>query len=288
MIGRLLRGVFGASKPASGAGARSDANTRFEFGRVHKETLSGALSELVGWPAAADPEAPAGELFEQWLRLPGGNKLHHYFPVYERTFGPLRQRPVRVLEIGVFQGASLKMWRQYFHPGTCIVGIDIDPRCRRYEDAANGVHVRIGSQADEAFLRSVVAEFGRFDLIIDDGSHRCADMLASFNFLFLEGLKDEAIYFVEDTHSNYYQGFRNTEFSFLDMAKALVDVMHAHYVEDDEHPSKLHAFALNHAQRLPLLDVPRITTLLEEIRFHDSIVVFHRKPKPALPLSHHT
>ena len=72
-------------------------------------------------------------------------------------------------------------------------------------------------------LQGVVEEFGPFDLIIDDGSHIASHMLASFNYLFLEGLNDAGIYFVEDTHSNYFQSHRDTEFSFMDMAKSLVD-----------------------------------------------------------------
>ena len=206
-------------------------HTRFEFGREHRETLAPALMDMVTWRAAPSSQLPTEPLFATWSKIPFGHKLHHYFPIYERTFAPLRARPITVLEIGVHRGASLKMWREYFHADTRIVGVDIDPRCRESEDAARGVYVRIGSQADQPFLQTVVEEFGPFDLIIDDGSHVASHMLVSFNYLFLEGLKDDGIYFVEDTHSNYFQTHRDTEFSFMDMAKSLVDVMHAHYIE---------------------------------------------------------
>lgn len=261
-------------------------HTRFEFGRAHRETLAPALMDLVTWRAAPSPQRPAGPLFSMWSKLSHGQKWHHYFPIYERTFAPLRARPIKVMEIGVHRGASLKLWREYFHADTQIVGVDIDPRCRECEDAGRSVHVRIGSQADQPFLQTVVEEFGPFDLIIDDGSHVASHMLASFNYLFLEGLNDDGIYFVEDMHSNYFQAFRDTEFSFMDMAKSLVDVMHAHYIEDATHPSKVRAFILDDEKRLPALDVPRVTTLLDEIRFHDSIVIFYRKPRHALPVSH--
>lgn len=282
-LGRLLH----RSRPVapSAPQAAPVKHTRFEFGRVHRETLAPALMDSVTWGAAPSPQRPAGPLFPLWSRFSHGQKWHHYFPIYERTFAPLRARPIKIMEIGVYRGASLKLWREYFHADTQIVGVDIDPSCRECEDAARGVHVRIGSQADQPFLQAVVEEFGPFDLIIDDGSHVASHMLTSFNYLFLDGLNDDGIYFVEDTHSNYFQAFRDTEFSFMEMAKSLVDVMHAHYVEDAAHPSKVRAFVLGDAKRLPALDVPRITTLLDEIRFYDSVVIFYRKPRHTLPVS---
>ena len=56
-----------------------------------------------------------------------------------------------VLEIGVFHGGSLQMWREYFGRGARIVGIDIDPRCRQFEEEQ--ISVMIGDQADRALPR---------------------------------------------------------------------------------------------------------------------------------------
>ena len=39
----------------------------------------------------------------------------------------------------------------------------------------------IGSQADAAFLESVVAEMGGLDVVLDDGSHRMEHIKASFD-----------------------------------------------------------------------------------------------------------
>jgi hypothetical protein len=56
---------------------------------------------------------------------------HFYTPVYEKWFGSLRYKPIRLLEIGVggnaksqMGGNSLRMWKRYFHKGK-ITGIDI-------------------------------------------------------------------------------------------------------------------------------------------------------------------
>ena len=75
----------------------------------------------------------------------------HYFEVYHRHFERFRGRPVTVVEFGVRQGGSLQMWRGYFGRRSQIVGVDIDPRCKAFEEP--GIRVRIGDQEDRDFLR---------------------------------------------------------------------------------------------------------------------------------------
>ncbi len=272
--------LFDFLKQIGRSSAPTDDGHPVEAAPTADDMLSRALLDPVEWIAHEHPQRPAGELVDIWAKIPGGFKWHHYFPVYEKIFGPLRGTPLKILEIGVYRGASLKLWRAYFHPDSRIVGIDIDTTCARYEDAANNIFVRIGSQADDAFLQAVVQEFGPFDLIIDDGSHRSAHMLASFNALFLTGLKPEGIYFVEDTHANFWASWMDSAVSFVDVAKHLVNHMHGHH--SDTH--KFYAFMLGDVRRQPVMSVPLITTLIDEIRFFDSIVVVYKKPKPTPPV----
>ena len=79
----------------------------------------------------------------------------------------LRGQPVTMLEIGVFDGGSLDMWRRYLGFAATIVGVDINPRCADLVDEPN--IVCIGSQADRAFLEQVIARHGAPDLVLDDG-----------------------------------------------------------------------------------------------------------------------
>ena len=51
-------------------------------------------------------------------------------------------------------------------------------------------------------------------LVVDDGSHQAADVLASFNLLFAAGMKDEGIYIVEDLHTSYHPGSSASTFPF--------------------------------------------------------------------------
>ena len=89
------------------------------------------------------------------------HKWGHYMPIYSKLFEPFRKRSrsgraIRFLEIGVAKGGSLDMWRQYFGNEAVIFGIDIDPACADFN--GKNAEVRIGSQADPAFLLSVAQE----------------------------------------------------------------------------------------------------------------------------------
>jgi hypothetical protein len=67
-----------------------------------------------------------GRLMHKWL---------HYFDIYERHFARFRGREIHMMEIGVYHGGSLQMWKHYFGPKATIYGVDIDPGCRSLEDA---------------------------------------------------------------------------------------------------------------------------------------------------------
>jgi hypothetical protein len=115
-------------------------------------------------------------------------KWWHYFEIYDSLFGSLQSRrnsipqPLRILEIGVWMGGSLQLWRKYFGEKAEIFGIDIDEAASR--QGVNEAQIRIGSQADPIFLKSVLDEIGGLDIVIDDGSHKSKDVIMSLNFLF--------------------------------------------------------------------------------------------------------
>ena len=107
------------------------------------------LTEKVTVYEASD--TPVNPLFDIFSADTNVHKWHHYFDIYTKHFGHYRDRPIKMLEIGVFRGGSLRMWKDYFHPDSTIVGIDIDKTCKDHEIADRNVFVRIGSQADPGF-----------------------------------------------------------------------------------------------------------------------------------------
>ena len=125
------------------------------------------------------------------------------YQVYEHYFHPLRDKPVRLLELGVHKGASLKTWGAYFQHGT-IVGVDaLDPGTDF--SAHPNVSFEVADQRDGRRLAEISRKYapGGFDIIIDDASHYGMFTLLSYQALFPH-LKPEGLYCVEDWGTAYW------------------------------------------------------------------------------------
>jgi len=195
----------------------------------------------------------------------GENRLHkwlHYFDIYERHFDRFRDKPIKMLEIGVFGGGSLRMWRDYFAPGSTIVGIDINPDCKAHE--AENIDIHIGSQDDPEFLTKIADQYGAFNIILDDGSHVNKHVIASFETLYHRTTPD-GVYMIEDMHTSYWSkwggGLRKPG-TFIEYAKDKIDELNATHVRSG-------------------LDVNTFTQSTDSIAFYDSIVVFEKRPQGA-------
>lgn len=185
------------------------------------------------------------------------DKWRHYFPAYERHFEQWRDRSLVFLEIGVSKGGSLKMWQRYFGPYSTIVGVDIDSSCRKFESP--GIHVRIGSQSDTAFMNGIVDEFGVPDVVLDDGSHRMDDVIDTFEHLY-PLMSGNGVYAVEDLHTGFleeYGGGSDSPRNFLRYAHEGVMQMNRHW-------------ARTPSEQNPVFDNTR------SIAFYDSLVFFEK------------
>jgi 23S rRNA U2552 (ribose-2'-O)-methylase RlmE/FtsJ len=166
------------------------------------------------------------------------HKLPHYFPIYEKHFSPWVNKSLLFFEIGVYRGGSLQMWKKYFGPHVRIVGIDIKPKCKRYEEEQ--VSVRIGDQSDHKFLSELIEEFGPPDIVLDDGSHQMEHITSTFEYLYPR-LSKNGVYLVEDLCTAYweeYGGGLGQESSFIEKCKHLVDKLNTEHtrglLQEDE------------------------------------------------------
>jgi 23S rRNA U2552 (ribose-2'-O)-methylase RlmE/FtsJ len=186
------------------------------------------------------------------------HKWTHYFPIYERHIERFRNRDVTLLEIGVSHGGSLRMWSRFLGPYAKIVGIDINETCKLAENSE--VNVRIGSQADPAFLDSVIAEFGVPDIVIDDGSHMMEHVNATFDHLYHK-LPKNSVYLVEDLHTAYWEeyggGLRHPG-SFIEKSKHLIDSLNADHARGQLQPDEF-------------------TRHTSGMHFYDSVIVFEKQ-----------
>jgi hypothetical protein len=119
-----------------------------------------------------------------------------YLEVYDERFGPLRDQPITLLELGVAKGKSMEMWRDCF-PKATIVGLDLLPE---WESTEERVRIYRGRQDDLALLDRIAVECAPqgFDIIVDDAAHIGQLAKASFWHLFMHHLKRGAFYARED------------------------------------------------------------------------------------------
>jgi len=131
------------------------------------------------------------------------SKVHHYTRAYEQHFGPWRDRPLSLLEIGVGEGNSLRMWRDYF-PQANIFGLDV-----KNSPPLEGPRIKVfvGSQGDDLALEKMAAGTGPLDIVIDDGSHRWSDQIGSFKALYPH-VKPGGFYVIEDLHTSYWDKYK--------------------------------------------------------------------------------
>ncbi|WP_129593824.1 class I SAM-dependent methyltransferase [Seramator thermalis] len=130
------------------------------------------------------------KLIDKWL---------HYFNIYDIYFNKYKNKEeIVILEIGVFQGGSLQMWKSYFGPNAKIYGIDINPNCKSFEE--KNIEIFIESQSDRAFLRKIKQEIPKVDILIDDGGHKMNQQIIAFESCLIMSKKMVFIYVKIPTH----------------------------------------------------------------------------------------
>ena len=160
------------------------------------------------------PTSPLGNemdaLAERYYGADANRKPTIYLAEYERLFGPMRNAPLRLLEIGVRFGASMFLWAEYF-PNATIVGLDIDKKPENFPTEKR-VHFIQGSQDDPATLDlCAILAGGQFDIIIDDASHIGRLSASSFSHLFPRALKPGGFYVIEDICTAFLSEFPDSE-----------------------------------------------------------------------------
>ncbi len=239
--------------------------------RIPKNTPSGTpvSNETYDNPLRAYFERNSGRMISKWM---------HYFDVYHRHFQRYRGTACTFVEIGVYHGGSLQMWRDYFGPKARIIGIDIEDRSRTL--AEPGIEIVIGDQSDRDFLARFRQQVPKIDILLDDGGHEMYQQMVTFEELYTTVAPD-GVYLIEDLHTSYWKeyggGYRHP-FTFIEFGKQLIDQMNAWHSRDT------HSFAPT-----------GFTESAASMHFYDSVMVIEKQPRkkpiervtgtPSFPLS---
>ena len=159
------------------------------------------------------------DLFQQSKKSSG--KHEKYFDVYDKIFERFRNKKITFVEVGVLNGGSLEIWKKYFHEDSRIIGIDLNPECKKFEE--KGVEIFIGDQSSEIFWDDFFKSVGKVDILLDDGGHTNLQQIVTI-MKSIKNINDDGIIVTEDTHTSYMSKFGNpSKYSFINFAKKLID-----------------------------------------------------------------
>ena len=153
------------------------------------------------------------------------------------------------------------MWSDYFGEGSKFYGIDIDPRCKEFEN--ENTKIFIGSQADRKFLDYVKDNIPPVDILIDDGGHYMNQQIILFEQLF-GYIKQNGVYLCEDTHSSYwlvFGGGYKRRATFIEYSKNFIDMLNAFHSEQSKY--KINNF----------------TKSVNSIHYYDSVLVIEKRKR---------
>jgi len=152
----------------------------------------------------AVPANPLWDYFQSKSEGPGIWKWENYFGIYHQYFQKFVGREVTVLEIGIYSGGSLEMWKSFLGDKCQVLGVDIEEACRNYEN--DYTKVFIGDQESRGFWGGLKKQIETVDIIIDDGGHTYEQQRVTLEEM-LSHLKPGGIFLCEDVHG------KNNEFA---------------------------------------------------------------------------
>jgi hypothetical protein len=150
---------------------------------------------------SVDKRNPLRDFFERRRDGRGIWKWEHYFEVYHRHLAKFVGADTRVLEIGVYSGGSLEMWRDYFGGRCRVLGVDLQDACRAYENEHTRIY--IGDQANRSFWQRFRQAEPQLDVLIDDGGHRADQQIVTLEEM-LPHLSPGGVYICEDVHGEHH------------------------------------------------------------------------------------
>tara|TARA_B100000780_G_C21079661_1_gene434727 strand:- start:147 stop:1004 length:858 start_codon:yes stop_codon:yes gene_type:complete len=152
-------------------------------------------------------------------------KWSSYFQVYENIFSKYRNKNITFVEIGVFNGGSLFIWKKLFGKKAKIIGIDANPNAKKMEKY--GFKIYIGNQSDSKFWKNFFKKEGKVDIVLDDGAHKNLHQISTVHYC-LPHIKDGGKIVVEDTATSYLKKeFNNpSKYSFINFCNLIIEIIH--------------------------------------------------------------
>lgn len=146
-----------------------------------------------------------------------GEIKHHYYLLYEKDFESIRFKEINILETGVYKGASLQSWLDYF-PNAQIFVIDIFDRVsvKSLNNILDDSRVKyLEHDSTDCSIKDKISSWQvNFDIIIDDGLHTPLANLSTFKNL-IPFLKNTGAYYIEDVFPVHIMTEKEMNFKWM-------------------------------------------------------------------------
>lgn len=151
-------------------------------------------------------------------------KHTNYFAVYDELLLKFVGYPITFLEIGVLDGGSLFMWRDFLGKDARIIGVDLNPHATKWRDY--GFEIFIGDQSDPDFWNELYSEIGKVDILLDDGGHRNDQQMVTVECT-IENVRDGGIIIVEDCQTSFMKFESFKRFSFVNLLAKKIPLLYS-------------------------------------------------------------
>lgn len=167
-------------------------------------------------------------IYKAFKKSPHKSTKHlSYFDTYSELLNKYRGKPITFVEVGVLDGGSLFMWRNFFGKKARIIGIEFNPEAKKWEK--EGFEIYIGSQSDENFWDNFFIKNGTVDIILDDGGHTNEQQITTAHKC-IPFINDDGLLITEDTHTSYMFKFGNpSKYSFIEWSKGILDNINSRF-----------------------------------------------------------
>ena len=153
-------------------------------------------------------------------------KWDNYFEIYENSLKKFVNKNITLAEIGIGNGGSLFMWRNFLGKKAKIIGIELNPDAKKFEKY--GFKIFIGDQSDPLFWKNFYKINGKIDILIDDGGHTNLQQITTL-MESIDNIKNNGVILIEDTHTSYmnYKGFKNpSNNSLINFSTNIIENIH--------------------------------------------------------------
>lgn len=151
-------------------------------------------------------------------------KHSNYFEIYDKLLTKFVDKRITFVEIGILDGGSLFMFRNFLGKRARIIGIDLNPNAKKWEDY--GFEVFIGDQSNRNFWKSLFDQIGNIDVLLDDGGHKNDQQILTVSSV-LPYINDEGLIIVEDTHTSFVKFESFKKLTFIEFISRKIPSLHA-------------------------------------------------------------